>query len=292
MKCIAHWSLPGYFMVIRGRALAAKQVDAQRCSDFWGAGVQRLPRYAHRAVPKVCRRINPRRDCESGVPRPTLFVVRLVQINIEVNPLALRRDLQLLVAPDILKVGSEKHFSNVPVPKLVGFLLGVRRGFEIQLLIGANKQEVKMVRGPTRADFGAVGGNYLPMRVFIHGDARRFTPKLRRRIETQNDILFCLHAFDHGRLPGKCRGGRQCSQHKNFSEAIHRGAPSRTRRLPDADRTYTRDRFLRSGPETDPPRDRGTSGLRASPVAVKSREFRGRTREIDAPDQRWRNSRL
>src|SRR5882757_4263038 len=190
MKCSAHRSLPGYFVVIRGRTLAAKQIDTQCVSGGWTAGINRLPRYTHRAVPSVCRRIETRHDCESGIPGPAFFVVRLVQINIEVDPLPLRRDFEFFVLLDVGEVRSEKHFSNVPVPKLVSFLVTVRRRPEIQSFIGANKQEVEVFRGPTGADFGAIAGNYFPVRILVHGDAGRSAPELRSRIEMQRDILF------------------------------------------------------------------------------------------------------
>src|SRR5882762_10563992 len=166
MKCFAHRWLPGYFVVFRRRALAAEQVDPQLVADCWRPGINCFPRYSHRAVPDMRLRINTREDFESGVPGPSLFVVRLVQVDIEVNPLALRRYFKFLITLDVLEVGTEEHFRDIPVPKFVGFLLCIRRRLEIQLPVGANEKEVQVVRGPTRADLRAIAGNWFAVRVF------------------------------------------------------------------------------------------------------------------------------
>jgi len=237
-------------------------------------------------------------DASGRLVLPGLVDLRIQQpadqpeINVEVDPLPLGRHLKLLVPPDVLEVRPNEKLCDVPVPKLVGFLLGVRRGFEIQLLIGANKQEVKIVPRPASTDFGAIAGNYFPVRIFVHGDAGRVAPELRRRVEIQRDILVCLHAVDHRRLRRESEDGKEQNQREAFTEAIHRDAPSRRRHLVNADSIRTRDRFPRFGPKTDPRRDQDTSGLRANPVAAKSHEFRGRTREIDSLGQKLRNLRL
>jgi len=41
---------------------------------------------------------------EAGVPLPAFFVMRLVKIDIEVDPFVVRRNLKLLVSLDVFEV--------------------------------------------------------------------------------------------------------------------------------------------------------------------------------------------
>ena len=68
-------------------------------------------------------------------------MVRLAQVNIEVNPFALRRDFKLLVALDIREIGADEDFSDVPIPEFVGFFLSIWRRFKVEFLVGANEQK-------------------------------------------------------------------------------------------------------------------------------------------------------
>ena len=97
-------------------ALAAIEVDTKL---FAGGGRIRSdgePGDAHEAVPDFLRRIDPCGDFTAGLPDPADFVRRVVEIDIEVDPLALRRDLKLLVAADVLEVSADEDFGNIPVP--------------------------------------------------------------------------------------------------------------------------------------------------------------------------------
>jgi len=43
-------------------------------------------------------------------------MVRLVQVDVEVNPFALRRNFKLLIALNVRKIGADKDFRDVPIP--------------------------------------------------------------------------------------------------------------------------------------------------------------------------------
>ena len=68
----------------------------------------------------------------------------IVQIHVQVDPFALRGDFEFLVTFYVGEIGTNKHFCDVPVPKLVGFLASIRSGLKMQLLVGANKQEIQV----------------------------------------------------------------------------------------------------------------------------------------------------
>ena len=43
-------------------------------------------------------------------------MVWFVQVNIQVDPFSLRRNLKLFVALDIPKIGADKDFGDIPIP--------------------------------------------------------------------------------------------------------------------------------------------------------------------------------
>ena len=64
-------------------------------------------------------------DLEARVPFPAVFMMGAMEIDVEVDPLTLRRDFELFVTLDIRKVGANEGFGYLPVPELVGFLMRV-----------------------------------------------------------------------------------------------------------------------------------------------------------------------
>src|SRR5947208_16290714 len=130
MKGVTHRSPPGNLLPVGFRSLASKQVYAQGVARGWRPCINRGIRDSHRAVPDVRCLIDARGNFESRVPYPTVLVVRLVKIYIEINPFALRRDLELLVTLDISEIRAKEYFGHVPIPELVGFVLGIRVWFQ------------------------------------------------------------------------------------------------------------------------------------------------------------------
>jgi hypothetical protein len=49
-------------------------------------------------------------------------VVGLVEVDIKVNSFSLRGNFEFLITLDIAEVGTDEHFSHIPLPQLVGFL--------------------------------------------------------------------------------------------------------------------------------------------------------------------------
>src|ERR1035438_7960274 len=147
---------------MRRRPLTPKEVDAHGVSGDWGTRVDRSQGNAHRSVPGVRAFINARLYFEAGVPGPPVFVVRLAEVNIEVNPFALWRDFKLLVALDICKIGADKDFGDVPIPQFVGFFLSIWRRLKVEFLVGADEQKIEISPRPARPDLGAIPGNHLP----------------------------------------------------------------------------------------------------------------------------------
>jgi hypothetical protein len=55
----------------------------------------------------------------------------LGKIDVEFNPVALRRDFELFVPANIVGVGPQEYLDDVPVPELVGFLFEIRIGLRL-----------------------------------------------------------------------------------------------------------------------------------------------------------------
>src|SRR5207244_4046604 len=104
MKGVTHRRPPGNLLPVRLWPLASKQVYAQAIPRSWRPHINRGIGNSHRAVPDVRRLIDARGNFESRVPHPTVLVVPLVKIYVEINPFALRRHFELLVKLDVSKV--------------------------------------------------------------------------------------------------------------------------------------------------------------------------------------------
>jgi hypothetical protein len=88
--------------------LTAKQVHAKAIACNWMAPIESSKGDSHRAVPDVCAGINACIYLESGVPGPSDSMIRQIKIDIEIDPLSLGRNLELLVPPNIMEVGTDK----------------------------------------------------------------------------------------------------------------------------------------------------------------------------------------
>jgi len=128
-------------------------------------------------------------DFETRVPLPAIFVMGLVEVDVEVDPLPLRRDFEFLVALDIGEIGANESFSYVPVPKLVGFFVSVWIRFEMELLVRASEKEVEIVIRPAGTDFGSKSRHWVAKRVFLDEDGTGTAPERGSAIEGQRTVL-------------------------------------------------------------------------------------------------------
>ena len=63
----------------------------------------------------------------------------LVEVDIKVNPFSLRGNFEFLITFDIAEVGTDEHFSDIPLPQLVGFLGRDWRWLQIELIVRTDK---------------------------------------------------------------------------------------------------------------------------------------------------------
>src|SRR6185437_6004525 len=104
----------------------------------------------HRAIPYFFLGIDSRSHLKAGIPDPAIFVVRLVQIDVQIDPFSLGRNFKFLIVTYIFKIRTDKDFGNIPVPKLVRFFIRMRAWFQIQLLVRTDKKEIELTLRPSR----------------------------------------------------------------------------------------------------------------------------------------------
>src|SRR5207302_1891147 len=109
MEGVTHRSMPGNLLLVGFRPLASKQVYAQAIPRSWRPRINRRIRDSHRAIPDVRAPIDACRNFESRVPHPTVLVVRIVKLYVEINPFALRRNFELLVTLDISQIRAKEY---------------------------------------------------------------------------------------------------------------------------------------------------------------------------------------
>src|SRR5439155_22799538 len=115
MKGVTHRSPPGNLLAVGFRSLASKLVYAQGVARGWRPCINRGIRDSHRAVPDVRRLIDACGNFVSRVPYPTVLVVRLVKIYVEINPFALRRNFDFLITLDVFEMLVNEYLQNVPM---------------------------------------------------------------------------------------------------------------------------------------------------------------------------------
>src|SRR5579864_1667615 len=131
METFAHRRLPCEAVGTFGRPAAAEQIQTEDISRARRPRVDGGKRDAHSGVPDMFLLVDSGEDFEAGIPFPAVFVMWAVEIDVKVDPLALRRDFEFLVALDIGEVGANEGFGDVPVPELVGFFVSVWVRFEM-----------------------------------------------------------------------------------------------------------------------------------------------------------------
>src|SRR5579863_6326242 len=126
MKRLGAGGLPGEVLASRVRALAAVEIDPHLEALSGRPLVDALDRNAHLAVPDLARGIDAGLHLETGIPQPAFFRMRTVAVDIQIDPLALRRHFELFVLPDVLKIRANENLRYIPIPKLIG-LAGAAR---------------------------------------------------------------------------------------------------------------------------------------------------------------------
>ena len=101
--------------------MSAEEVDAECIAIRWRTLVDSSERNPHRRIPDLRRMVDARGNLKSRVPLPTLLVMWLRQVDVKIDPFALRRDFELFIAPDILEIRADENLRDVPVPELEGF---------------------------------------------------------------------------------------------------------------------------------------------------------------------------
>jgi hypothetical protein len=83
---MTHGRLPDNFDPVQRRALAAKQIDSKLIANCRSLALQSREWNAHGSVPNLGDRIDASGYREAGVPGPAIFVMRLGQVNIKIDP--------------------------------------------------------------------------------------------------------------------------------------------------------------------------------------------------------------
>ena len=127
MKAIGHWRSPCNRLSVIRRPLTAKQVHTKGSAGRRTMMIESSERNSHRTVPYLSLRIDPRINFKSRVPSPPHRMIRKIEIYIKVGPFTLRRNFELLVSPNVLKVSADKQFSYIPSPQPVSLQRCIRR---------------------------------------------------------------------------------------------------------------------------------------------------------------------
>src|SRR6202012_4871579 len=115
---------------------------------MWRLRIDGSERNAHRPIPSLSVGVDACGGFKPGIPRPAFFMMGLVKIDVEIEPFALWRQFKLFVAMYMLEIGADKSLRYVPVPKLVRFRLRLRRRFQVQRLVGTDKEKIQTIVRP------------------------------------------------------------------------------------------------------------------------------------------------
>src|SRR3979411_1934735 len=113
-EAVAHRRLPGNVFSPGGWPLSAVEVDAE-CNAIrrrtLGDSSERNP---HRRIPALRGMGAGRGNLKSRVPLPTFLVMWGRQVDVKIDPFALRRDFELFIAPDIVEIRADENLRDVP----------------------------------------------------------------------------------------------------------------------------------------------------------------------------------
>jgi hypothetical protein len=112
-------------------------------------------------------------------------MVWIMQVDVEINPFALGGNLKFLVPLNVVEVGANENFRDIPVPEFVGFFLGVGVRFEMEFVVWRHKQEVNILLCPTGAQDCTGTRDQLSESVSFNRHNLRVTPERRGWIERE-----------------------------------------------------------------------------------------------------------
>ena len=162
-----------------------------------GRVIDGMERNAHLRVPDFVLPVDAGPARKAGVPEPSAFGQRMLPVDIQVHPFALGRNLELFVARDALEIAPDEDFRHVPIPELVGLTGGRGMGLQMQLLIGADEEEVDIARRPTGADLGTMAGHGLAAGAVFGEHAGDVTPLAGARVGGEREVGGSIAAHDH-----------------------------------------------------------------------------------------------
>ena len=192
--------LPAHKVTLR---VFAETVDAIQVGTPFGSGLYRLftdglERDACRGVPDVLRFIDPALALPAGIPVGVGNVS--AQVDVQIDPVAGWRDLELAIVLDIGPIVAQKKLDHVAVPQFEAVFAVIRGQPQIQLVIGRDEQEIQIGVGPKRADLGFEFGIVDLLRtVFRDPGRRRMRPGSRMRIGVQFGRLRDVRDRETGR---------------------------------------------------------------------------------------------
>src|SRR5215469_1768626 len=194
MKGFAQDGLPHDFGCTLWRTLGAIKIHTKSGRNG-RVNAERSEWNPQRGVPSVLTLVDSRQMLESGVPLPAVFVMRLVQINIQIDPFVLGGDFELFIALNVLKIRADEYFGHIPVPQCIGFVGGIRLGLEIQLPERTNEEKIDVVFCPAGTNLGAVFRNRSPVGVRLRKDRTCLPPEGRIGVGIQSNIAVCVYAL-------------------------------------------------------------------------------------------------
>src|ERR1700758_1775243 len=112
MKALAHRSFPRNLVPRRNWPLAPKQIDAQHIPRRGWTSIDCRIGNFHCSIPDVTSLVDSRRNREARIPFPASAFVRMIEINIKIDPFPLRRDLEFFVTPNVIEVGTDKSLCH------------------------------------------------------------------------------------------------------------------------------------------------------------------------------------
>src|SRR5579885_368622 len=100
MESLVVHSLPHDFLRVRRSAIRPIKIGAKFLPFYRRMHAERRKWDFHGDVPLVTGFIDAGGMLEPGIPLPAIFVMFAVQIDVEINPLVLRRNFELFVSLD------------------------------------------------------------------------------------------------------------------------------------------------------------------------------------------------
>lgn len=171
------------------RSLTAEEVDTETMADPGFAGFNRGERNPHGPIPDIPILLNASGNLETGLPGSKGDLVRLLQIDIEIEPFALRGQFELSIAVDRVELGTDEGLRHIPVPETTRGPVQYRVRLEMQLFIRAEEEKVQIGGRPARTHLGIVPGNFVPVCIVSHMDSRRTLPKRGKRVGIRSRIM-------------------------------------------------------------------------------------------------------